>query len=132
MDGIQNEILSRYGIDIARENIFKLYKIESYEISTYELENKIKEVREEWNISLKGTNREEAQKAKVYLDNADKYEEILKDEFNRKEIYKFYNKMEEVDQLQMEENVKFAVDFFKLVATTFSNIMKPREKVKNL
>ncbi len=45
MADIQSKILSQYGIDIASENIFKLYRLESASISPEELEAKIQDTR---------------------------------------------------------------------------------------
>lgn len=45
MADIKEKIKTRFGIDIAAENIFKLYKIDSADISPAELETKIADTR---------------------------------------------------------------------------------------
>lgn len=121
MADIQNKILSKYGFDIAQENIFKLYKIESADIEAQELENKILETRKRWNTSVNGANEKNAERDRVRLQNADKYEAVLRNADLRKEVYAFYNKASDSNSKSTsheEGSVEFAKEYFDLVATT--------------
>lgn len=121
MADIQNKILSKYDIDIAQENIFKLYKIESDDISQQDLEKKIQETHKRWTTSINGANVKNAERDKKRLEKADKYEAILRDEKLRKEVYAFFNRAagdRKLGDLPWEESTEFAREYFELVATT--------------
>ena len=91
MADLQEIILSRYGIDIAKENIFKLYKIDKPDIAPQELDIKIQDTRKRWNQSINGANEKNAIRDKERMDKADQYEAILKDDRLRKELFAYYN-----------------------------------------
>ena len=121
MADIQSKILSKYGIDIAQENIFKLYKIDSANISSQELEAKIQDTRRRWNSSINGANEKNAERDRARLEKADKYETILKDTKLRKEVYNFYNKPANPSgggATPGGGSTDFAKEYFELVATT--------------
>lgn len=113
---IQSKILNKYNIDIEQENILQFYKIDNVDLSDIDLEKKIQDTRKRWNASLNGPNEKNAERDKKRLENADKYEAILRDKNLRKEIYKFYNKTQ--NSSSNNENVLFAQNFFSLIATT--------------
>ena len=123
MADIQSTISSKYGIDIAQENIFKLYKIDSIDISSQDLEAKIADTRKRWNTSINGANEKNAERDRARLEKADKYEAILKDTKLRKELFNFYNKTAGSNAggtaaTPGAGNTQFAKEYFQLVATT--------------
>ncbi|MBD5528573.1 MAG: hypothetical protein HDR02_09230, partial [Lachnospiraceae bacterium] len=121
MADIQSEILKRYNIDIAQENIFKLYKIDSADISPQALESKIQETRKKWTASINGANEKNAERDRKRLEKADKYETILKDNKLRKEVFDFYNKPNSRDSggaAPGDGSTDFAREYFELVKTT--------------
>jgi len=121
MADIQSKILSKYGIDIAQENILKLYKIDSADISPQDLEAKIQDTRKRWNSSINGANEKNAERDRARLEKADKYEAILKDAKLRKEIFNFYNKPSGSTgggATPGGGSTEFAKEYFELVATT--------------
>ena len=63
MKDIQSKVLSKYGIDISRENILKLYKIDHADLSVQELEEKIRDTRKRWNASINGANEKTAERS---------------------------------------------------------------------
>ncbi len=123
MADIQSKILSKYGIDIAQENIFKLYKVDSADISSQDLEAKIVDTRKRWNTSINGANEKNAERDRARLEKADKYEAILKDIKLRKEVFNYYNKPAGSNAggsaaTPGAGNTQFAKEYFQLVATT--------------
>ncbi len=123
MADIQGVILSKYGIDIAQENIFKLYKVDAASISEQDLEAKIADTRKRWNTSINGANEKNAERDRARLEKADKYEAILKDAKLRKEVFNYYNKPTSSSaggsaSAPGEGNTQFAKEYFQLVATT--------------
>ena len=121
MADIQSKILSKYGIDIAQENIFKLYKIDSAEISPQDLEVKIQDTRKRWNSSINGANEKNAERDRARLEKADKYEAILKDAKLRKEVFNFYNKPSGPvggGTTPGGGSTEFAKEYFELVGST--------------
>lgn len=122
MADIQSKILSRYEIDIAQENIFKLYKIDSADISSQDLEKKFQETRKRWTTSINGANEKNAERDRARLEKADKYESILKDGKLRKEVFDFYNKSAGGSAGEGAAHgggaTEFAKDYFNLIATT--------------
>lgn len=121
MADIQSEILKRYNIDIAQENIFKLYKIDSADISPQALESKIQETRKKWTASINGANEKNAERDRKRLEKADRYEAILKDNKLRKEVFDFYNKPNGRDSGSASPgggSTDFAREYFELVKTT--------------
>lgn len=123
MADIQSKIMSKYGIDIAQENIFRLYKIDSCDISAQELETKIADTRKRWNTSINGANEKNAERDKARLDKADKYESILKDAKLRKEVFNYYNKPAGGNSSGSSfapggGSIDFAKEYFELVSTT--------------
>lgn len=121
MADIQSKIMSKYGIDIAQENIFKLYKIESVDVSEKELQEKIEATRKRWNQSINGANEKNAERDRARLEKADKYEAILKDAKLRKEVFSFYNGGDNKKNEQSGETptgIDFAREYFKLIETS--------------
>lgn len=121
MADIQSKILSIYGIDIAQENILKLYKIDSVDISPQDLEAKIQDTRKRWNSSINGANEKNAERDRSRLEKADKYEAILKDAKLRKKVFNFYNKHSRATgsgTVPGGGSTEFAKEYFELVATT--------------
>lgn len=121
MADIQSKILSKYGIDIAQENILKLYKIDSADISPQDLEAKIQDTRKRWNSSINGANEKNAERDRARLEKADKYEAILKNAKLRKEVFNFYNKSSGPaggGATPGSGSTAFAKEYFELVATT--------------
>ncbi len=121
MADTQSKILSKYGIDIAQENIFKLYKIDSADISPQDLETKIQDTRKRWLTSINGANEKNAERDRARFEKADQYETILKDVKLRKEVFGFYHKNSEPTggkTASKGASTKFAKEYFELVATT--------------
>ncbi len=120
MGDIHSEILKKYSIDIAQENIFKLYKIDDVEIAPDVLESKIQDTRKRWNTSINGANEKNAERDKARLEKADKYESILRDIKLRKKVYDFYNKKVNGSASGGDGTsaVDFSREYFKLVSTT--------------
>lgn len=119
---IRGKILEKYAIDIndTKQNIIKLYKIDNPDISEAELDKKISETRKRWNQSVNGANEKNAQRDRKRLDNADKYETILKDASLRKALFEYYqggNKSGDSNGYS-ENDVEFAKEYFKIVATS--------------
>ena len=65
MADIQSRILSEYGIDIAQEDILKIYKIGRADLSQEELEQKISDTRKRLNGSVNGANEKLADSEKT-------------------------------------------------------------------
>ncbi len=120
MADIQEIILKSYGIDIAQENILKLYKIDKPDIVPQELETKIQETRKRWNQSINGANEKNAMRDKERMDKADKYEAILRDDKLRKELFAYHSGTGAKGGKEggTGGNVDFARDYFKLLETS--------------
>ncbi|WP_031547767.1 SH3 domain-containing protein [Oribacterium sp. FC2011] len=121
MADIQNKILDKYGFDISQDNIFKLYKIESPDISSQDLEVKIQDTRKRWTTSINGANERNAERDRARLNKADKYEAVLKDAKLRKEVFGYYNKSSGAGgggASSSGGSTEFAKEYFELVATT--------------
>lgn len=87
MAEIRDVILRKYGIDIEKENIPKLYKITDPNISDADLENCISACRAKWNKGLNSPNEALAAKFSAYLEKADTYEEILRNPALRRGLF---------------------------------------------
>lgn len=122
MADIQGKILGKYGIDIAQENIFKLYKIEKADVSSQEIQDAIDATRKRWNQSINGANEKNAERDRARLEKADKYEAILKDDKLRKEIFNYYNKggnqKQQAQSATTPGGIEFAREYFKLLETS--------------
>ncbi len=120
MADLQEIILSRYGIDIAQENIFKLYKIDKPDITSQELDLKIQDTRKRWNQSINGANEKNAIRDKERMDKADHYEAILRDDRLRKELFAYYNGTGAKGGKEGGSGgtVDFAREYFKLLETS--------------
>lgn len=122
MADIREKIISKYNIDVAQENIFKLYKIDSDDITQEALEDKISETRKRWNISVNGANEKNAKRDRERLDKADSFEAILRDKKLRTELYKFYTSKSSAKGTtampDADSSIEFAKEYFSLVATT--------------
>lgn len=119
MADIQSKILSQYGIDIASENIFKLYRLESASISPEELEAKIQDTRKRWETSANGANEKNAARDHARLEKADQYESVLRNVKLRGQVYDYYNKPAGAGGAgDASGSTEFAREYFGLVATT--------------
>ncbi len=122
MADIQSKVLSKYEIDISKENIFKLYKIEELNLTTQEIEIKIEETRKRWRTSINGANEKNAERDRGRLEKANQYEAILRDSKLRKEVYNFYQKSSSDGNSSSSSTdgraTAFAKEYFELVATT--------------
>lgn len=121
MADIHDKILRKYGIDISRENILKLYKVDSPDISPQELDAKIQDTRKRWTTSVNGANEKNAERDRARLEKADKFEAVLKDVKLRKEVFNYYNKPAGTSgggATPESGSTGFAKEYFELVATT--------------
>lgn len=119
MANLQEKILSQYGIDIAQENIFKLYKIENADISKQELEDKFRDARKRWQQSVNGANEKNAARDQERLNKADKYEAILRNDKLRQDVYGYYNGESKSNSKGANPTgVEFAREYFKLLQTS--------------
>ena len=116
MADIQTTVLKKYGIDIAQENIFKLYKLEKADLNPQELQNAIDATRKRWTQSVNGANEKNAKRDGERLAKADKYEAVLKDDRLRKEVFAFYNGKK--NGSNATGNTEFAKEYFKLIETS--------------
>ncbi len=122
MADIQSKILSKYDIDIAQENLFRLYKLDKADVTDQELQTFIDATRKRWNQSTNGANEKNAERDRARLEKANKYEAILKDAKLRKELYAFYNGGGE-EKAKAESGaplggLDFAREYFKLLETS--------------
>ncbi len=113
MADLREKIQSRYGIDIDRENIFKLYRIDRPDLTEGQLEEKIKECRERWQKSINGANEKNAERDRARLEKAAMYEGILKDTKLRKELYRYYEK-----SAASGSETAFARDYFMVIGSS--------------
>lgn len=109
MADIQTTVLKKYGIDIAQENIFKLYKLEKADLNPQELQNAIDATRKRWTQSVNGANEKNAKRDGERLAKADKYEAVLKDDRLRKEVFAFYNGKKPGAMLQGTQNLQKSI-----------------------
>lgn len=116
MADIQTTVLKKYGIDIAQENIFKLYKLENADPTPQELQNAIDATRKRWTQSVNGANEKNAKRDGERLAKADKYEAVLRDNRLRKEVIAFYNGKNSGGSAA--GNTEFAKEYFKLIETS--------------
>lgn len=121
MADIQSEILNKFGINIVQENIFKLYKIESPNLSPQDLETKIDETRKRWETSINGANEKNAQRDRLRLEQADKYEAVLRDNRYRMILFNYYNNTAGAGA---DDSIDFAKEYFTLIATAKRRINK--------
>ncbi len=122
MADIQSKIFSKYRIDIDQENVLKLYKVDSPDITSEELEAKIQETRRRWNTSINGANEKNAARDRARLEKADKYETILRDKGLLTELFDYYNNPDGQKSKSgggtESTGTDFAREYFELVATT--------------
>lgn len=122
MADIHERILKRYDIDVEQENIFKLYKIESADLSRQEIQTAIEATRKRWNQSINGANEKIAERDRNRLDKADKYEAILSDEKLRKELFRYYSgggkKSKGKGSSSPVGGQEFAREYFNLLKTS--------------
>lgn len=122
MADIQGKILSNYGIDIAQENIFRLYKLDKADATVQELQELIDSTLKRWNLSINGANEKNAERDRARLEKADKYEAILRNNKLRNELYAYYYKGGD-QQAQAQSGapvsgLQFAREYFKLIETS--------------
>ncbi|MBQ8804197.1 MAG: hypothetical protein IJZ53_11225 [Tyzzerella sp.] len=115
MADIIDVIRRKYDIDIKKDNIIKLYKIDSADISISDLESKIVDRRKKWNQSINGANEKFAERDKAYLEKADKFEAILRDEKLRKDLFEFYKGKKGSGSAEVSGLVK---KYFGLISAT--------------
>lgn len=113
MADVQLQIQEKYGIDIKKTNLFKLYKIDNADISLGELEQKFADAKKRWNQGVNGANEKFAKRDAAHLENAEKYEAILKDEKLRKLLYAFYSNSNDA-----ATSIDIAKQYFALLATS--------------
>lgn len=120
MADIREKILKKYDIDIDKDNIIKLYKIDDANISDIELNNKIEATIKRWNTSINGANEKNAARDMARLENAPKYEKILRDIDIRQELFLYYNNPNGggSDSNANAKAVEFAREYFKLISTS--------------
>ena len=121
MADIKMRILEKYGIDITKKNLFKLYKIDSVEISEADLKAKFSQFREEKQKAITNVTFEKAkEKAQEDLNNVDKYEAILSDKKLRKELFDFYNNPTggEKQEKRDVDSLELAREYFGLISQT--------------
>ena len=115
MADIRSKIKDKYKIDLAEENIIKLYGIKDANISDSELRNKFSETRKKWENSVKMGTEKAAKRDQARLDKAGVYETILLDKKLFGEVFAYYNKS---GSGEGSSQVESARQYFKLIATT--------------
>lgn len=119
---IQEKIERKYGINIDQENIFKLYKIQDPNLTRQELQNAIDATRKRWQQSINGANEKNAERDRLRLEKADKYEAILQDEKLRKQLYIYYAGDSGSKSSQQGSgfagDLSFAREYFKFLETS--------------
>lgn len=115
MADIVDVLRSKYDIDIKKDNIIKLYKIDSADISPADLEAKIADRRKKWNQSINGANEVFAARDKAYLEKADRFEAILRDDKLRKELFDFHKGKKSAESVDVSGLVK---KYFGLINAT--------------
>ena len=115
MADIRDTIRAKYDIDIKTDNIIKLYKIDSADISAQDLETKIADRRKKWNQSINGANEKFAERDRAYLGKADKFEAILRDEQLRKELFNYHSGKKGSENVEVSKLVK---KYFGLITST--------------
>ncbi len=123
MADIQEKILSKYDIDISKENIIKLYKIEKPDLSKEELNVLIETTHKRWSQSINGANEKNAERDKARLEKAPKYEQILKDDKLRNALLKYYSegkdkKSQSGTNGPASGSLDFSREYFKLIETS--------------
>ncbi|MBQ9119745.1 MAG: hypothetical protein IJY09_06805 [Lachnospiraceae bacterium] len=92
MAEIQMQILQKYGIDIDKVNLFKLYRIKDANLTPGQLEEKIADCRKRWNQSINGANEKFAERDQAHLEKADTYEALLRNTQIRNALFSYYNR----------------------------------------
>ncbi len=113
---IIDKIRSQYDIDVKKINLITLYKIKSPDITLEELDGLLADRKSKWQQSVdNGTNERFIARDQAYLDQAEKFETILRDYTLRHELFDFYSgsKKQAVGEVS-----KLAKDFFDLVNQT--------------
>lgn len=121
MADLRTKILNKYNIDVERENVFNLYKINKADISTQELDTCIADTRKRWQSSINGANEKNAERDRSRLEKADSYEAILQDPNLRKKLFIYYNKEghpKNEKTSQSSGSTGFARKYFEIIATT--------------
>ena len=116
---LKTTILQQYGIDIDKVNIPKLYKVDSADIPADELEKKIAACRRRWNMSVNGPNEQLAARDQAHLDNADRYEAILRDRRMLKALLDYYGKKGAAEESNACETAK---QFFTALKDVNNNV----------
>ena len=121
MVDIQEKIFNKYGIDITKENIFKLYKIDKPDPSEEELGKAIEAARKRWNQSINGANEKNAERDRERLEKADKYEAVVRNPELCRSVFDFYTKGSSQTKVFTGESggdTGFAREYFKLISTS--------------
>lgn len=125
MTDIKTKIYNKYGIDIDKEDILKLYSIKDNELTEEEIEKCILSTRSKWEKSKNnGMNEKIVERAKERLQNASIYEQIIRDQSMRIELIDYYNrKSDDID----ESRIEFAKDYFRIVSSSKKITIKDAE-----
>lgn len=116
MANIKREIQKKYGVDIDEEKILVMYKIaKKPEITSEELEDAIAKTRNRLEKSASNFNQPEeiTQQSKTRLEKANIYEEILRNNDLRKQLFDYYG-----ENVGNVKGVAFAKDYFSLISTS--------------
>ena len=116
MANIVDILRSKYNVDIKEINLIKLYKIESPDISSTDLESKFAERRAKWEKSINGANEKFAERDQAYLNRANDYEKILRDAKLRRELFDFYNGKS--SSTGSGEVSRFTKKYFEVISTS--------------
>lgn len=116
---IKTTIQQQYQIDIDTTNLLKLYKIDDSNISEQELREKFSKTRERWQKSANGTFEVAAKRDSAYLQNADKYEQILLNKKYFNALVSYYKKSK-----PNNEATAFAKSFFQFIKENNKTISK--------
>lgn len=121
MANLREEIKKQYGVDIARDNIPKLYKIENETITNEKLEELIAATRKRWEMGVNGANEKIAERDRTRLSKANQYEAILRNAELRKKLFDYFSGNESSTEEKADsshEALEFARTFFRLISST--------------
>lgn len=113
MANIRDKILKKYGVDIEKDDILKIYNIKDPDITDEELEKSFAKCREKWKKGLNSPMEEVAKKHQAYLEKADKYEQILKNPDLRHALFLDKTKKSSGDNVS-----PLVVKYFSLISLT--------------
>lgn len=116
MTSLEKDIRSHFGVDISKENVYKLYDIKDYNILEAELREKFKETRE----------RLKAEKSRISERKLKKYEKLLLNSEARRAVFDYYKDFRPGNSTRFGttgynvENIHpdFAETFFSMIIRT--------------